>query len=106
MPKAPLDLKSLARTHTDMAVRTLAGIAAQTKAAPAARVAAAQALLDRGWGKAEQAHVGPDGGDIVVTIRQIIENTGQSPPVPGPGDQAAPGADDQGDQDDQAAGDK
>jgi hypothetical protein len=34
---------------------------------------AAVALLDRGWGKPEQSHVGLDGGDIKVTIRQIVE---------------------------------
>jgi hypothetical protein len=34
-------------------------------------------FLDRGWGKPEQAHVGPDGGDIRVTIRQIIETDGK-----------------------------
>jgi hypothetical protein len=34
---------------------TLVDIAKQTKAAPAARVAAASALLDRGWGKPAQA---------------------------------------------------
>jgi hypothetical protein len=38
----------------------------EPKAAPAARVAAAQALLDRGWGKPMQAmeHSGPDGNPI------------------------------------------
>jgi hypothetical protein len=35
---------------------------------------AAGILLDRGWGRALQSHVGEDGGDIRVTIRQIIEN--------------------------------
>jgi hypothetical protein len=43
---------------------------------PAARVAAASALLDRGWGKPAQMHVGEDGGDIKVTIRTILEGTG------------------------------
>jgi hypothetical protein len=31
-------------------------------------------LLDRGWGRLEQSHVGLDRGDIKVTIRQIIES--------------------------------
>jgi hypothetical protein len=64
--------------HTDMALNVLAGVARSAKCPPGARVQAAQTLLDRGWGKAEQAHVGPDGGDIKVTIRQIIETVGQS----------------------------
>jgi hypothetical protein len=44
-----------------------------SKAAPAAaRVSAASALLDRGWGKPPQPHTGED-GDIRVTVRTIIE---------------------------------
>ena len=34
-------------------------------------LSAASALLDRGWGRAPQ--VGEDGGDIRITIRQIVE---------------------------------
>lgn len=60
MAKAPTDIRSLARAHTETAVRTLAGIMRQAKAPPAARVAAAQALLDRGWGKASQPITGKD----------------------------------------------
>ena len=40
---------------------------------PAARVQAANILLDRGWGKPPQAHTGEEGGEIRVVIRQIIE---------------------------------
>ena len=43
-------------------------------APPAARVAAVTALFDRGWGKAFQSHVGHDGNEIRVTIRQIFES--------------------------------
>jgi hypothetical protein len=43
--------------------------------APAARVAAAGILLDRGWGRATQAHTGENGGDIRVVIRRIAEET-------------------------------
>jgi hypothetical protein len=39
---------------------------------PAARVQAANILLDRGWGKPPQAHTGED-GKISVSIRQIVE---------------------------------
>jgi len=52
--KAKADIRSLARSHTDAAIKTLVGIMNQGKAPPAARVAAAQALIDRGWGKATQ----------------------------------------------------
>lgn len=55
MAKAPLEIKSLARQYTTKALQVLADIVVQPNAPPAARVAAAQALLDRGWGKAAQA---------------------------------------------------
>ena len=51
MAKAPTDIRSLARQHTALAVKTLVGIASQRTAPHSARVAAATALLDRGWGK-------------------------------------------------------
>ena len=54
MAKTPTDIRSLARQHTALAVKTLVGIAAQHTAPQSARVAAAQALLDRGWGKPKQ----------------------------------------------------
>lgn len=54
MAKAPADLRSLARSHTDTAVRTLASIMNNKDAPPAARVTAAEALLSRGWGKPVQ----------------------------------------------------
>jgi hypothetical protein len=43
---------TLARQHTDAAIKLLADAMADVKAPMAARVTAAQALLDRGWGKA------------------------------------------------------
>lgn len=61
MAKAPTEIRSLARSHTERAIAVLAGIMDQPDCAPAARVAAAQALLDRGWGKPAQAHTGEDG---------------------------------------------
>jgi hypothetical protein len=63
-------------------VNVLYGVARSAKCPPSARVAAATSLLDRGWGKPDQAHTGPDGGDIKVTIRQIIETVGQSTAKP------------------------
>ena len=54
-PKGLSEVIALARAHTELAVATLVTIAKQTKAGPAARVAAASALLDRGWGKPAQA---------------------------------------------------
>lgn len=72
MAKAPIEIKSLARAHTDKAIRVLAGIMSEPDAPHAARVAAAQALLDRGWGKATQ-HI-----EAQSINRYVIE----SPPAP------------------------
>jgi len=77
--KAPLDIRSLARQHTHAAIGSLARIAADGES-EAARVAACCALLDRGWGRAPQAHTGEDGeGDIRVTIRHIVQGIAAQP---------------------------
>jgi hypothetical protein len=55
MARLPTDIKALARVHTVSALRTLAKIMTTSDAPPAARVAAAQVLLNRGWGQPEQA---------------------------------------------------
>jgi len=62
----------LARSHTEIALKILAGIA-KDGTNDAVRVAAACALLDRGWGKPAQPHTGEDGdGDIRVIVRHIV----------------------------------
>jgi hypothetical protein len=73
MAKLPADLKSLARAHTEMGVKVLAGISRNGKS-EAAQIAATALLLERGWGRAAQPVTGADGeGDIRITIRNIIE---------------------------------
>jgi hypothetical protein len=57
-------LKELCRAKTAAAIATLAEIMGNKKAPAAARVAAANAILDRGYGKPAQAIVGPDGGPV------------------------------------------
>lgn len=54
MAKAPVEIRSLARSHTQKALNTLVEIMSKDSAPEAARVAAANSLLDRGWGKAVQ----------------------------------------------------
>jgi hypothetical protein len=51
--------------HTSKAVETLVSIMTNQKAAPAARVSAANALLDRGYGKPPQ-HITGEGGPVYV----------------------------------------
>jgi len=59
----------LARSYTEMGARVLAGIANAEEQPASARVAAVNALLDRGWGKALKPHAGDDSnGNIQVII--------------------------------------
>lgn len=71
MAKTPTQIKSLARGHTETALNVLAGIMNEPSAPHAARVSAANSLLDRGWGKAAQALTGGDDDDnplrLIVT---------------------------------------
>lgn len=53
-PKALREVQELARRYTTDAIQTLSDICSNPEATPSARVAAAEALLDRGWGKAPQ----------------------------------------------------
>ena len=59
MAKPPCDIRTLAQAHTEDAIKTLAEVNKQADASPAARVSAAIALLDRGWGKSTQP-ISPD----------------------------------------------
>lgn len=58
-------LSDLARKHTSVALKALVGIAEKGES-ESARVAAANALLDRAYGKPSQSHElsGPRGGPI------------------------------------------
>ena len=79
MPRAAVNLQSLARVHTETCIRRLAAIAAKGDS-DAVRVSAIGMLLDRGWGKPAQSHTGEDGeGSIQVIIRHIVQ--GRDVPV-------------------------
>jgi hypothetical protein len=49
------DVQEVAQEHSVAAIKTLASIMAKAKAPAAGRIAAASALLDRGYGKPLQA---------------------------------------------------
>ena len=69
--KLPDDVRSLARAYTHMGVKVLAGIAENGTSEPA-RVAAAVALLDRGWGKPKlDAAVQ---GEVRITLRKLLSD--------------------------------
>jgi len=78
MAKNLTDIRSLARGHTEGALATLASIMHSEEAPPAARVAAANSLLDRGWGKPAQPLTGDEDGPPIRFTR--IELIGVRPP--------------------------
>ena len=55
MAKSLTEIRSLARSHTRTAVNVLVGIMRSKDSTAAARVSAANAILDRGWGKSTQS---------------------------------------------------
>jgi hypothetical protein len=63
-------LEELAREHTDVALQVLVQVA-QASESDAARVSAANAILDRGYGKPKQSTeiTGKDGGPIETVDR-------------------------------------
>jgi hypothetical protein len=69
MAKTPTEIRSLARAHTETAINVLVGIMNQPEAPQAARVSAANSILDRGWGKPAQPHDGDgEGGPVQLTV--------------------------------------
>jgi len=71
MAKAPTEIRSLARSHTEQAINVLVGVMGQTDAPPAARVSAANSILDRGWGKPAQPIDGDGDGGAIELIHRI-----------------------------------
>ena len=61
-PKVVITIRDLARKHGKTAINTLVAICKDEKQSPAARVAAANSLLDRGYGRAPQ-HIDDDHQD-------------------------------------------
>jgi len=74
MPRALTEIRSLARSHTRTALNVLVGIMRSNDATAAARVAAANSILDRGWGKATQQIAGDPNGpiELIHRIERII----------------------------------
>jgi len=72
--RIPADIRSLCRSYTAESIRVLASIMRQPEHSDAARIQAANILLDRGWGKATQPHTGEDDKEYRVTIRKIVQS--------------------------------
>ena len=74
--QAKLDLVDLAKGYAGEALATLTEIARDRGAPPAARVSAAVAILDRGYGKPTQAvNLGGHDGGKLVTMIEIVAAT-------------------------------
>src|SRR5947207_10324167 len=72
MPKTLTEVGSLARSHTQSAIRQLAAIMRHPKVPPIVRVAAANSLLDRGWGKPTLPLAGDRDNPLRVRISEIV----------------------------------
>ena len=72
--RALTEIRSLARSHSRTAVDVLVGVMQSEDATAAARVTAANAILDRGWGKATQPSESGHGGtlQLIHRIERII----------------------------------
>ena len=80
-PKASARVRDAARLHTETAIDVLVSIMTSEDAATAARVAAASAILDRGYGKPTQpidgdGEGGPISNSIAVTFLDGPGNPG------------------------------
>jgi hypothetical protein len=69
LTKTITEIRSLARAHTRTALNVLVGIMRNKAATPAARVSAANAILDRGWGMATQPLQNGDDGALELIHR-------------------------------------
>ena len=82
MAKAPIEIRSLARQHTEEAINALLRILRKEDATDSAVVAASSAILDRGWGKPAQPIDGDgEGGPIAIQaiVRKIVDPSGGTP---------------------------
>jgi hypothetical protein len=71
--RALTEIRSLARSHTRTALKVLVGIMRSDDATPAVRLSAANAILDRGWGKSAQPiESGEEGVETVHRVERII----------------------------------
>lgn len=71
-PKVVGHVRELAQAQTDQAIQTLVNIMGDDTAPPASRVSAAQAILDRGWGKPSQPLEGADGNALFPTQVEVV----------------------------------
>ena len=78
VPRTPAEVKALAREHTVGAIETLVRVHKNPKSPPAARVAAASEILNRGWGRAPSTDLEGAESLVIKVVKfaqeQIEEN--------------------------------
>ena len=72
-PKGLGDIREIARQHTDHAIETLIRVMNAETASHSAQVAAASALLDRGWGRPQQSFKAEGLYDLSAALQAISE---------------------------------
>ena len=85
MAKRQAEIRSLARSHTRTAIKVLAGVMSSAKCPPAARVAAANALLDRGWGKPVAALEISNSASLLDCFEALAERDADDDEIDEPG---------------------
>jgi uncharacterized protein DUF5681 len=76
-PKILADVRELARAHTATALNTLVEIVGNEKAPAAARVAAANSILDRGYGKPEAKVEANINSARVIRVPEICKTSAE-----------------------------
>lgn len=72
-PKTTGPIRDLAREHSTEAIETLVSVMRKADAPAAARVAAANGVLDRAWGKPSQPISGDEENPLEIVTRIILE---------------------------------
>src|SRR5512135_2542945 len=80
--KSRTEIASLARAHTETVLNVLIGLVTREDVAPAARVSAGLALVDRGWGNPTQKVEVDDDGPRVIKIINTIVDPRPNPELP------------------------
>ncbi len=72
--KSRTEIASLARAHTETVINVLVSLVKREDVAPAARISAGTALLDRGWGKPTQSvNLHDERPPITEIINEIVD---------------------------------
>ncbi len=74
MPKVPTDIRSLARAYTAANIETLGGLATGKDVETEHKLRAIGMLLDRGWGKPEQATTNEIKGELNIIMRKVFDD--------------------------------